>query len=191
MKIKGLKTRIHTTGLNLTKRKLNLLKKNIESLGLTLDGSNSTKVYFMRENLKLFNKTLDIIEYCNKIHLPVSIKTIVTKVNQEDLPKIAEIISKFKITRWMLFEFIPLNKAELYKNRFYITYQNYTKIMNTLKKDYPSLKIISCPKDKIPRDYCFINVLGEIFTHNKKKGDIKIGDLRNERLKEIIERNHL
>lgn len=185
-KSKKLFVSLHTTGLNINKKKALELTKHLDILSLTIDGSNDKKVFNMRKNKILFQKTISLIKFFNKSGVNVDIKTIVTLKNYDDIENIARLLKNYKIHEWYLFEFTPLNKAKEFMKDFYIPTKKYDALIFKLKKKYPKLKINDCRSSEMPENTCFINVIGEVYTFKKQKGDVIKGNLKNNSLKEII-----
>ncbi len=188
---KGLSISAHITGLNITKNKAKEILKYVDIVSLTLDSSNNQKSFIMRKSGNIFNKTLYLIKTFNNLRIKVDIKTLITRLNFSDIQNIGDILKTYKINEWFLLEFVPLNKAKRYKKKFSIPHEEYNSLILKIKSKFPHLNINACKAKDMPEDSCFVNSIGEVYTYKQKVGDIKIGDLNKEKLKNILKKNKL
>ncbi len=99
---------------NLTPEVLAKLKEHgIDSIGLSLDGSNAVRHEAIRGVEGCFDRTLRAIEAAGKLGLPIQINTLVSQETAEDLPQIYELLQTFPIARWSLFFLISVGRGKM------------------------------------------------------------------------------
>lgn len=182
----GLEIILHTNGLKITKQSLKKIAVFVSRISLTMDGIEEDIILQMRKNRNITKHTIFLIKQFHKLNIPVSIKTLVTKINYQEVGKIGKILSGLPIQYWSLFEFIPLGRGKNNKNRFYLTSKLFDKICMNLKDEFPSLLIRFRKPKRMPSKYCFIAADGKIYTYDKNIGDVLIGDLGVENLSSIV-----
>jgi radical SAM protein len=97
----------------LTGDALNKLKRHgIQSLGLSLDGSNAMRHDAIRAIPGCFERTIDALRYASELRLPIQINTLVAEETVSDLAAIYELLKRFKITRWSLFFLISVGRGK-------------------------------------------------------------------------------
>ncbi|MFC1627246.1 radical SAM protein [Patescibacteria group bacterium] len=185
---KGLKIILHTNGLKITKQSIKKIATFISRISLTMDGVNNKTIIQMRKNKNITKHTIFLVKQFHKFGIPVSIKTLITKINYLDIPKIGETLINLSIKHWSLFEFIPLARGKINKNKFYLDPKLFDKICANLKKEFAPLLIHVRKLNREPRKYCFIAADGKVHTYEKEKGNIIIGDLRKQSLSLIIKK---
>jgi len=182
----GLEIVLHTNGLKITQQSLKKISVFISRISLTMDGIDEDILFQMRKNRDITRHTIFLIKQFHKLNIPVSIKTLVTKVNHKEIPNIGKVLSELPIRYWSLFEFVPISRGKINKERFYISPKLFDKICMNLKNEFPSLSIRLRRPGKSSSKYCFIAADGKVYTYNKDAGDLFIGDLETERLSSII-----
>ena len=85
----------------------------IESLGLSLDGSNATRHEAVRGVEGCFDWTLRAAQAAARLGMPVQINTLVSEETVEDLPAIYELLKYLKVMRWSLFFLIEVGRGKL------------------------------------------------------------------------------
>lgn len=184
LSLKGLKTILHTNGLKLDADALKKISKFTTRLSLTFDGSAEKTIMAMRKNRKILKHTLGLIKSANQLNLPVSVKTLITKINKDDVANIGELLQPLKLEYWTLIRFLPINRGAKYIDKFLLSDKEFNDIAKRIKKLFPGMNI------KIRKfngsDHCFISADGKVYTYIKESGDVLIGDIKKEKLKTII-----
>jgi MoaA/NifB/PqqE/SkfB family radical SAM enzyme len=164
---KKLRITLSTNSILLGLFKKDILPK-IDDIGIPLDGSDSLRNSRMRfGELCHFNKVLESLNYIkneNK-NLSVTVRTVLSKRNLDDLSSIGKILekNKSKFDRWKIYQFSPFGRGFENKDKFFISNNNFLKLARDIKKLYPALSIeTSLWKDGIGR-YLFINPQGDIY----------------------------
>ncbi len=81
-------------------------------VGLWLHGSSAElhDAYCgMREK---YRRTLDIIESCHEVQLPVHINTIVARRNLQDIDPMFELLTRLDVAAWNVFFFVPSSEED-------------------------------------------------------------------------------
>jgi len=132
-KKQGFYTILHTNGLLLTKEKLEMLAKFLDQINLPIDGCDEDTNRIIRER-GVFEKVLEILEWLKGYpESKIVISTVVTQLNKDCIIKIAKILPKY-IYKWRIFQFKATGRAELFKNKYEISDQEFKKIMVDVKK---------------------------------------------------------
>jgi len=85
----------------------------IESLGLSLDGSDAAHHEAVRGVEGCFDWTLRAVQDAAALNMPVQINTLVSRETAPDLPAIYEMLKAEKIMRWSLFFLIAVGRGKL------------------------------------------------------------------------------
>lgn len=139
-----------------------LIDENIDVLGLPIDFVKSSY-----RDSKQLETVIKILEYYkNKTKKPIiRIGTVLTKENSEDIEKIGDLIMKYPIDIWKIYEFLPQNanalinrkELEIQKEEF----DNITKIM--VDKFSRHFKVAISNRKSRNKAYFFINPDGNVF----------------------------
>lgn len=85
----------------------------VESLGLSLDGSNAVRHDAVRGIEGCFNRTIGAIKTAGEQALPIQVNTLVSQETVEDLPQIYELLKTLPIGCWSLFFLISVGRGKL------------------------------------------------------------------------------
>ncbi len=92
---------------------LKLRDHGIESIGLSLDGSNAARHEAVRGVEGCFNRTIRAIQIAGKLMLPIQINTLVSQETAGDLPQIYALLKALPIARWSLFFLISVGRGKM------------------------------------------------------------------------------
>jgi radical SAM protein len=96
----------------LTPQVLGLLQSHgIQSLGLSLDGSNAVRHDAVRAIPGCFDRTIDVAREAGRLGLPIQVNTLVAQETADDLPAIYELLKTFPVMRWSLFFLISVGRG--------------------------------------------------------------------------------
>ena len=96
----------------LTAEALGLLQSHgIQSLGLSLDGSNAARHDAVRAIPGCFDRTIDVAREAGRLGLPIQVNTLVAQETADDLPAIYELLKTFPVMRWSLFFLISVGRG--------------------------------------------------------------------------------
>lgn len=84
----------------------------IESLGLSLDGSNAARHEAVRGVEGCFDWTVRAVKAAADLGLPVQVNTLVSQETLDDLPHIYEFLKTIPIMRWSLFFLIAVGRGK-------------------------------------------------------------------------------
>jgi AdoMet-dependent heme synthase len=91
----------------------NLQNHDIQSLGLSLDGSCAVKHDAIRGIPGTFERTINAARYAARIRMPIQINTLVSHETADDLPAIYDLLrTKFPVMRWSLFFLISVGRGK-------------------------------------------------------------------------------
>lgn len=85
----------------------------ILSLGLSLDGSRSTRHEAVRGVVGCFNWTIRAAQAAAELDLPIQINTLVAEETTDDLPAIYGLLKTLKVMRWSLFFLIGVGRGRV------------------------------------------------------------------------------
>ena len=84
----------------------------IDSLGLSLDGSNAARHEGIRGVEGCFDWTMAAIQKAADLGFPIQVNTLVSEETSDDLPAIYELLKNYKIMRWSLFYLIAVGRGK-------------------------------------------------------------------------------
>jgi AdoMet-dependent heme synthase len=85
----------------------------IESIGLSLDGSNAVRHEAVRSVEGCFDRTMCAVKAGNELGLPIQINTLVSQETAGDLPQIYELLKTLQVARWSLFFLISVGRGKM------------------------------------------------------------------------------
>ena len=89
-----------------------LKKHRIESIGLSLDGSNAVRHDGIRNVPGCFERTVQAAKTASVLGIPVQINTLVAEETADDLGAIYELVKDLNIMRWSLFFLIAVGRGK-------------------------------------------------------------------------------
>lgn len=99
---------------NLTRDVIARLKAHgIQSLGLSLDGSNAARHEAVRGVRGCFDWTVRAARDAAEIDLPIQVNTLVSEETADDLPTIYDLLTTLKVMRWSLFFLIAVGRGKV------------------------------------------------------------------------------
>ncbi len=85
----------------------------IQSLGLSLDGSNAARHEAVRGVPGCFDWTIRGAHLAAEYDLPIQVNTLVSEETADDLPAIYELLKTVKVMRWSLFFLIAVGRGKV------------------------------------------------------------------------------
>jgi len=165
LKAKRMTIRLDTNGLLLPKNIHRLA--NLDSVGISLDGSTAEVDQKLRRNKNHFKSVISSLEKLKKSRIKIIIHTLAVKLNIDDIPSMAKLLEKYPIQSWGIFEYYPAGPAFKNRKKFELKRGQYEEMMKKIKY---KRKIDFCRiKDRI-KAYYFIDSDGCIYTQPKKFG---------------------
>jgi len=90
-----------------------LKEHGIQSLGLSLDGSNAVRHEAVRGVKGCFDWTIGAARAARKAGLPIQVNTLVAQQTADDLPAIYELLKTLTVMRWSLFFLIAVGRGKM------------------------------------------------------------------------------
>jgi radical S-adenosyl methionine domain-containing protein 2 len=179
---------LHTNGLKIDETIAQKIAPFISRISLTMDAIDPNIQIQMRKNDKITNHTINLIKIFNNFNVPVNIKTLVTKINRDEITKIGEILNDLPIKYWSLLQFISFGRGKINENNFLIDLGEFNKICTYIKNKFPSINIKIKNYNNAKNKYCFIAPDGNVYTNIKNQGDIIVGNINSEELSSLIKK---
>jgi len=183
---KDLEVILHTNGLKIDGATAKKIAPLVSRVSLTLDGISKETMVRMRKNSEITGHTLFLIGIFHSLGVPVNVKTLVTKANQDEIAAIGRTLNGMPVQYWSLLEFNPINRGRTNIGKFLISSKKFDEICLKAKNGFPSLDVRMRKYKNAESKYCFIAPNGEVYTHVTDKGDVKIGDLKHDELSSLI-----
>ncbi len=99
---------------NLTRTAIERLQQHgIESLGLSLDGSNAARHELVRGVAGCYDWTMRALRDAGELGLPVQVNTLVSAETVDDLPAIYALLQTMPVMRWSLFFLIAVGRGRM------------------------------------------------------------------------------
>ena len=182
----GLEIVLHTHGLRIDKNVAQKLKPLVSRISLALDGSNEEMNYKMRKSKKMLPHTLFLIDLLDSFGIAVNVKTLVTKINKDDIINIGKLLLNKPIQYWSLLEFNPINRGLTNRSKFFLSRKEFEAVVKTTSDTFPNLPYKVRRFRSKPQRYCFIAPNGQVYTYIPGKGDVLVGDLFKRNLISIL-----
>ena len=180
-----IKSKLITNGILFTDKFFNQIKNSLNYLNLSLDSiSKATNLLLGRggEHFENVKKCLSLVAG-SQINL--SINSVATKLNKDDLFGLAKFLSNKNISEWRIFKFMPLReKAKVNEKEFEISQEEYEKLINDLLS-ISNLNIVTRQVEDFEKQYLLILANGDIVV-TKNGQDIVLGNALKDDLKFII-----
>ena len=160
-KMKGLETYLSTNGL-LLKERYDELKDNVDCIGLPLDGSSPEVLRKMGRDPQAFKCVLSFLDHFrayNPVH-KVRVGAVVSKVNYDDIPAIADLLFKkkrYRIDTYRLYQFSALGRGLINQQLYYISNLDFDRLVKWMKILNPMENIKPLSNDDSNNAYVFIN----------------------------------
>lgn len=183
---RGLKTVVHTNGYSLDQRKVEEMSGLVWRTSLSIDAVDPNIQRKMRKKSDITERNLSLMNTLYFYQIPVNVKTLVTKVNLGQIEKIGKVLP-VHIGYWSLLEFNPINRGKEYSARFSLNEGDFEKACRVANWSY-SGEIMARRFNDSKSPYCFVNPNGQVYTYKENLGDVFVGSLEFENLKDIVKR---
>ena len=140
-KRKKMKLALLTNGLLLNNQTIYFLKKYVDEIGISIDGSSS-KINDQIRGSKTFKKIIKAISILKTYKIPITLYITINKINYSDFGDILKLVRSLKIPNIRVNEISLRGRA--YKNRKYLSINNYPNnttekyLLNSLKSNLGS-----------------------------------------------------
>jgi radical SAM protein with 4Fe4S-binding SPASM domain len=112
----GLTFQVATNGTLITSDLADWLKEMGADIQVSLDGSNSEIHDYMRPGHEAFVHTITGIEALVAAGHQVTVGTVVSTLNLDDIPTIVALVERLGVARFRLIPFVPKGRGEYYSN---------------------------------------------------------------------------
>ncbi len=85
----------------------------VQSLGLSLDGSNPERHEAVRGVKGCFDWTIDAARFAAELDMPIQVNTLVSEETADDLPAVYELLKTIQVMRWSLFFLIAVGRGRV------------------------------------------------------------------------------
>ena len=181
----NIKSKLITNGILFTEKFFNKIRNSLNYLNISLDSiSKETNLLLGRggEHFENIKKCLSLVA---NSQINLSINSVATKLNKNDLFELAKFLSNKNISEWRIFKFMPLReKAKVNEKEFEISQDEYEKLINDLL-NISNLNIVTRQGEDFEKQYLLILANGDIVV-TKDGQDIVLGNALTDDLKIII-----
>jgi len=183
----GILTMMITNGSLLTDEKLLALKNNLDWITLPLDGSNEEKQVKAGRPPEHFTRTIKILEKLNNSKFNIKINTVLSKQNIDDIENIAQLIKKYNVKRWKVFQFFPVRAASLInKQRHEISIELFRNKENHIKSLFTDSECLVYFGSNTDLETSYFTISPNGTAYITKNGvDFPLGDLKIKPVKEV------
>lgn len=190
---KGLKTRIDTTGIGINKDILIRLNGKLDWIGLPLDGSSKKMNSLMRGDGTIFENVMNTLKMLRDTRIKIKINTLVSKINIDDIINMTDLLQTFNIKLWSLYQFWPLERGKIYRNKFEISRKEFLSCVNKIKKNSKKISIEIVPYREREYSYFLISQSGFVYTTPGRKGKslMELGHIQRNSIEWLCKNRHL
>jgi len=163
------------------------IKEHLSCLGMPLDGSTPEISRIMGRGKKQYSSLLKVLKYFNENppNHKLKIGTVVSKLNQQDIPKIGNLLyhtkGVFSPDVWRLYEFSPLGRGRISQKKHKIKEESFKEICSSIKKTFPNKEISELSHEDSDDSYIFIDPSQRIRklsdNHYRIMGDLKTASI--------------
>lgn len=164
--LKGMLVGIDTTGFTLTLDLLEQLRPYISYIGLPLDGSTPEIQNSFRHGSKnILGKTLQNLEWCEKLKIPVKINTTVNQYNIDNLIEIGLTISQYAtVNHWSVFQWSSLRATESLRQKMAVPIELFERNVAELQTYFTNIHVRTRTVEAREFTHFFIQNNGQVVT---------------------------
>lgn len=166
------------------------LLKQLDWLTFSLDGASETIQSKMGRNechVSRVKKLLEISNNYTERKCKLKLNTVISSINAEEIKNIVDIVNKYKIERWKLFQFTPVRgTAQKNQDIYIISNEEYLKVVNQIKEILKSEKVVISDSnhENIAAAYFVIFPNGEIRV-SESHGEKVVGNILSDEIYEM------
>ncbi len=156
---------VDTNGISLKEIDFLTIQKCVNLLGLPLDGSNSEIHNLMRSNNNHFTIVIDLLKKISLLEVPIKINTVASKINQDDLLSIGELLKNYPIKIWSIYEFWSIGEAAtLHSNKHQIDPDIFRQTAKIISDSLSNIRVEIGYIEKRHKAYFFVTQTGRVYT---------------------------
>lgn len=185
---KGIKNKIITNGILLTRERIDKIYKYLDSITLSIDSINNDINDSLGRGRNHFEEIKKILDYIKekKYDVKIRINTVVCKNNIDDFKDLTNFLNNYDIYSWRIFKFMPLReKAVINKESFNVSLNNYNEVVKYIKLNSKIENIDTRIEEDMEKKYVLILANGDIVITNKGK-DEKVGNALTDYMEQYI-----
>lgn len=181
----NIKTKLITNGKLLNEEIFNKITNSLDFVNLSIDSLNDETNILLGRGSTHKNTIIERIKMISNSNTNLSINSVATKINKEDLIELGDFLKNNNVSEWRIFKFMPLRETAIKnQNMFDISQNEYDKLISEIKNN-SKLNIVTRQIDDFEKLYLLILANGDIFITNNGK-DIKIGNALVDNISDII-----
>ena len=183
-------TRVYTNGIELNRKKIDILETCLDDTVISLDSMIPKTVRKIRGTDKNLSKCLDNIKLITESKIRVIIISVCSSVNYNELSDLASELKKYNIAGWWIQQFIPKGLGKENIEEFNISYELFDETIRKLKMN-SFIKIRSFPVISSETKRIFVNCNGQFVDYEKGSilGPVLEDKVRRQLLNSDIYRN--
>lgn len=148
---------LNTNGELLDKMRVAELRigKDVRTVGIALDGSDSAMHADMRGHNSNFDKTLTaarLVKSIPGVHLKIA--TVLSAVNCSEVLSIGELVNRLCPSTWRIYQYTPREHGALSRQKHELSDSDFAKAIREVKVRYPKRRISACTR--IDTTGCFL-----------------------------------
>lgn len=185
---KGIKNKLITNGRLLTRNRIDKIYKYLDNITLSIDSIDNVINEALGRGKYHFKEIQSILEYITekKYDIKISINTVICKLNLHDVCSLSNFLNIYNIWSWRIFKFMPLReKAITNKEIFDISMDEFSKIVNEIRKKSLIQNIDTRVEEDMEKKYVLILANGDIVITNQGK-DEKVGNALIDHMEKYI-----
>lgn len=189
-KRKGLIVSMTSNCILMTPERLQFYFENLDWLTLSLDGADAGVQTKMTRNSGHADRMINILREASRKadrKCRIKINTVVSQINKENIEEIADIVMKYPVARWKLFQFTPIRgNAKETKEKFEISENDFMEIAERMRAKLEGGKTIFSISDSnnIENAYFVIFPNGDIRISSDGE-DHFLGNILSRNIQEI------
>jgi MoaA/NifB/PqqE/SkfB family radical SAM enzyme len=164
----GLKIEIQTNGLALTDDFLSHMEGCVNNIGLSLDSHKREDHDYLRAKNGHFDTVIRSLSLCEKHHIAVTVRSLVTKVNYSSVSGIAELIGEYScVVKWNVRAFAPIEKAIVYDRDYAVDPDVFSSVERDARQALSvigsNIRFKSNDAAKMFCEYCLVSPSGGVY----------------------------
>lgn len=181
----NLSTKLITNGILFNKNFFEKVKNHLDYLNFSIDSLIDETNYKLGRGANHYNQIKKNLDMVSDSPIKLTINSVVSKVNYEDMMDLCKFVNKNKISSWRIFKFMPLREtAEANKDIFEIAKDDFDQLIANLRK-ISQTKIETREIEDFEKKYLLILANGDIvITKNNK--DFKLGNALTTQIGNIL-----
>jgi len=129
----GITTMLITNGSLLNSKILKRLVKSLDWLNFPLDGPDDATNAQMTRNKGHYQRIITLLESLSASPISLKINTVATSVNIAQIPQMVQLINKYSVHRWKIFQFYPIRGTSCNNaSKFIISTQQFQKLQEQI-----------------------------------------------------------